>query len=432
MLERLKRADGRAECGALRQVGGRDLQRSIHHAEQHRRGSERRQRVDLRERAPCGARIRDEGPRNIQLDLREALCVIEGREILRLPTRPRSLREHEAFVRLDEQRVCLRAEGHEGRAALHAAVGEARSGDTSRGSRAHFAARQDDQCVALRSPSTPFGGHFVLARGEQPYGERLIEERLIDNIVQRLQLAATETEVNEAVTAKARENGLTVEQLRQSIAGHGLTFEEYRTQIKNLIERQRVLGSIVRARVRVEDEEVEAAYRQQYADQRDAGSEIHLRHLLIGISAEKMRDQSTACRIAADIRDEVATGGTSFAQAARLQSDTNAERGGDLGWVHVEELAGWMAPALADLQPGEVSDVIPMPFGCNLLMLVDHREFEPVSFEQARASIEKALFNQKIEQEYEAWIEKLRKQVYIERKGTYAEASRLRNRTPRE
>ncbi len=262
--------------------------------------------------------------------------------------------------------------------------------------------------------------------------ERLIEERLIDNIVQRLQLTATDTEVNEAVTSKARENGLTVEQLRQSIAGHGLTFEEYRTQIKNLIERQRVLGSVVRARVRVEDEEVEAAYRQQYADQRDAGSEIHLRHLLIGISAEKMRDQSTACRIAADIRDEVVTGGTSFAQAARLQSDTNAERGGDLGWVHVEELAGWMAPALANLQPGEVSNVIPMPFGCNLLMLVDHREFEPVSFEQARASIEKALFNQKIEQEYEAWIEKLRKQVYIERKGTYAEASRLRNRTSRE
>ena len=262
--------------------------------------------------------------------------------------------------------------------------------------------------------------------------ERLIEERLIDNVVRRLQLNATDTEVNEAVAAKARENGLTVEQLRQSIAGHGLTFEEYRTQIKNLIERQRVLGSIVRSRVRVEDEEIEAFYNQQYANQRDAGSEIHLRHLLIGVSTEKLRDQRTACRIATDIREEIVAGKVSFTEAARLHSDTNAERGGDLGWVHVEELAGWMAPALEGLQPGGVSEIVAMPFGCNLLMLVDRREFQPVSFERARGAIEKSIFNQKVELEYEAWIDKLRGQVYIERKGTYAEASRLRDRTSRE
>jgi len=73
-----------------------------------------------------------------------------------------------------------------------------------------------------------------------------------------------------------------------------------------------------------------------------------------------------------------------------------------------------------------------MPFGCNLLMLVDRREFQPVSFERARGAIEKSIFNQKVELEYEAWIDKLRGQVYIERKGTYAEASRLRDRTSRE
>jgi hypothetical protein len=37
-----------------------------------------------------------------------------------------------------------------------------------------------------------------------------------------------------------------------------------------------------------------------------------------------------------------------------------------------------------------------------------------------------------MEQEYNAWIEQLREQVFVERKGTYAEATRLRNRTPRE
>ena len=262
--------------------------------------------------------------------------------------------------------------------------------------------------------------------------ERLIEERLIDDIVHRYQLAATDAEVNDAVAAKAQENGLSIEQLRQSIASHGLTFEEYRSQIKNLIERQRVLGNIVRSRVHIDDAEIEALYNQQYANQRDSGSELHLRHLLIAVSAERMRDQNTACRIAGDVRQEILAGNVTFSQAAERFSDTNAERGGDLGWVHAEELAGWMAPALDRLETGGVSEVVAMSFGCNLLMVVERRDVQPVTFEQARPSIEQALYGQKMEEEYNAWIEKLREQVYVERKGTYAEATRLRNRTPRE
>jgi parvulin-like peptidyl-prolyl isomerase len=58
-------------------------------------------------------------------------------------------------------------------------------------------------------------------------------------------------------------------------------------------------------------------------------------------------------------------------------------------------------------------------------MVVERRDFEPVTFDQARPGIEQQLFAQKMEQEYLVWIEKLREQVYIERKGVYAEATRL-------
>lgn len=262
--------------------------------------------------------------------------------------------------------------------------------------------------------------------------DRLIEDRLIDDVGRRYQLVLTEAEVDDAVARKAQDNGLTVEQLRQSVASHGLTFEEYRAQLRNVIERQRVLGQLVRSRVRVDEAEVRALYEQRYANQRQSGSEIHLRHLLIGVSAERMRDQATACRIAGDIRSEILAGNVTFAQAAERLSDTNAERGGDLGWVHAEELAGWMTPAIEGVAAGGLSEVVPMPFGCNLLMVVDRRDFQPVTFEQARPSLEQALFGQKMEQEYNSWMEKLREQVYIERKGTYAEATRLQGRTPRE
>lgn len=261
--------------------------------------------------------------------------------------------------------------------------------------------------------------------------ERLIEQRLIEDVVRRAQLQATDAEVTAAIESIARENGLTLEQMNRSIASHGLTPEEYREKIKGEIERNKVLGSMVRSRVHISDDEVEAVYKQKYGDQRSSGAEVHLRHMLIAVAAEKMRGREAACAIAERVRGEIVDGSMGFVQAASRFSDINAERGGDLGWVHTDELAGWMAPAIRSLQPGEVSPVIPMSFGCNLLEVVDRREFQPVSFEQARPAIEQQLFAQKMEQEYMIWIEKMREQVYIERKGVYAEATRLENRTSR-
>jgi len=258
--------------------------------------------------------------------------------------------------------------------------------------------------------------------------DRLIESRLIEDVVRRAQLSATDAEVNQAIAAIANENGLTVEQMSASIASHGLTVEEYRAKIKSEIERNKVISSMVRSRVYVDEKDVEELYEARYAKQRESGMEIHLGHLLIATGAQHMRDETTACAIAEKLRGRIESGDISFATAAREYSDINAERGGDLGWVHGDELAGWMAPAVADLQPGQISQVVPMYFGCNLLRLVDRREFTPITLEQARPELQELVFRRKMEEEYRLWIDKIRETVYVERKGIYAEASRLGER----
>jgi hypothetical protein len=46
-----------------------------------------------------------------------------------------------------------------------------------------------------------------------------------------------------------------------------------------------------------------------------------------------------------------------------------------------------------------------------------------MSEEQARAQIHAALMQEKFEQEYERFLERLRKQTYVERKGAFADAA---------
>ena len=82
-----------------------------------------------------------------------------------------------------------------------------------------------------------------------------------------------------------------------------------------------------------------------------------------------------------------------------------------------------MSSLLAELQPGGVSEVSRQSFGCNILKLVERARYEPITFDQARASLEQALYSQKIEAEYSTWMEDLRKHTYIKRRGYFADAA---------
>jgi hypothetical protein len=63
--------------------------------------------------------------------------------------------------------------------------------------------------------------------------------------------------------------------------------------------------------------------------------------------------------------------------------------------------------------------------GCAVLQLVERREIEALSYEQAKPQLSELLMDQAFQEEYVRFIDRLRKQTYVERKGTFANASRL-------
>ena len=252
---------------------------------------------------------------------------------------------------------------------------------------------------------------------------RLIDEKLIATFVARVDMEASQEEIDTTVRNIASDNGLTVDQLRASVESHGLTMEEYRSKLKSELERSRVLNAVVRSEVQVETEEIELAYQDRFGDQRQGGEEAKLRHIMVAAGGESGRDQRTACQIAQDAADQIRAGDMEFREMARRITEMNPEQEGELGWFHTDEIAPWMASPLANMQPGDVSDAIAMPFGCNVLQLVERRTFSPVSFAQAEPKLRAELSQHKMEKEYVSWLDTLRKQTYISRKGIYAESS---------
>ena len=59
-------------------------------------------------------------------------------------------------------------------------------------------------------------------------------------------------------------------------------------------------------------------------------------------------------------------------------------------------------------------------------MLVDRRDYKATTFEEVEQKLEAEIHERKTGEEYAQWVEKLRTQTYVERKGEFAEMLRLR------
>ena len=255
--------------------------------------------------------------------------------------------------------------------------------------------------------------------------DRLIEQKLVASVVARMDLQATPEEVDRAISSIARDTGITTQQLIRSVTSHGLTLTEYRDKIRSEIERSKVINGLVRSQVEVEEIEVTTAFSERFGNQPSGGEEVHLRHIVVAYGEQLLRDGSAACELAREGRARVVADEISFPALARYISSANAARGGDMGWIHVKDVAAWMAPTVDKLGNGGVSEVIEMPFGCNLIEVVSRRDFQPITFEQAAPLLEQEIVQRKTEQAFVVWIAGIREQTYIERKGVFAETSRL-------
>ncbi|MCH2172612.1 SurA N-terminal domain-containing protein [Myxococcota bacterium] len=255
--------------------------------------------------------------------------------------------------------------------------------------------------------------------------ERMIEWRLIEQIVKQRELYASDEEIDRAVDAIAQENGLTREELETSVAAAGLELADYRGQLKREIERSKVMGMMVTSQVEIDESEVSALYAERFSEQPLGGEEVHIRQLLVLHGGESGRTAAQACAITNEVRERVLAG-AAFEELARADNAIVPERGGDIGWVHTNNLSAWMKQNLAPLKAGQLSDVTELPMGCNLLQLVDRRTYEFISFEQAKPRLAQELFAEKEMVKYREWMEEMRAETYIERQGHFADAAQLR------
>ncbi|CDG23014.1 Chaperone surA [Xenorhabdus poinarii G6] len=203
--------------------------------------------------------------------------------------------------------------------------------------------------------------------------ERLIMDDIILQMAKQMQIAIPDQALDAAITNIAAQNHLSLAQLEQSLTAEGVNFETYRHQIRKEMMIAEVRNNEVRRRVNILPQEIDSLA-NQIGSQNSQDTELNISHILIPLPENPSQEQvetaeSTVRKILSELKN-----GVDFGKLALTYSgDTQALKGGNMGWNKQQELPSLFAAQLQSAHKGQIVGPIRSGVGFHILKVNDIR-----------------------------------------------------------
>lgn len=179
--------------------------------------------------------------------------------------------------------------------------------------------------------------------------EQLILERAIAQRARETGIRVDDGVVNATIEQIAQQNKISVAELRRRLSLDGVTFPQFREEIRSQIITQRLREREVDEEIKIPESEIDAFLADQAGYNINDTIEYDVSHIWIptseGMSSEELR---AAHNTAEDILER-AQDGEDFGQlAASYSKASDALEGGNLGWRTLSQMPTALASAVRD------------------------------------------------------------------------------------
>lgn len=237
--------------------------------------------------------------------------------------------------------------------------------------------------------------------------------------------------VNRLNEIRKQYNLETLEDLEKAAKEQGVSFEDFKANIRNSIITQEVMRDQVGRRIQITPGEAQRYYeehKQEYAQQES----VRLAEILIstgtpapatadGVQADDPEKLAAAKAKADDIEAKLQSGGD-FGQLARTFSDgSTAASGGDLGQYKPGSLAKVLEDKTFSLKAGQFTEPIRTKQGYVILKVVQHTPGGVPEFKAVEQQVEEAFYMSRMEPAMRDYLTKMRIDAYIEIKPGYVD-----------
>ncbi len=222
-----------------------------------------------------------------------------------------------------------------------------------------------------------------------------------------------------------------IEDLEKAAKEQGVSFEDFKANIRNQIITQEVMRQEVGEHIQMTPGEVERYYEEHKQDYVQPESE-RLSEILLSTGPDGANDPAkvAAAKAKADDLEARLHAGGDFAQLARSFSDgSTAASGGDLGQYKRGQLGKVLEDKTFDLQSGQYTDPILTRQGYIILKVVQHVPGGPRPYKDVEDGVEQAYYMSLMDPAIRDYLSKMRNEAaiwikpgYVDTAATFAES----------
>lgn len=307
--------------------------------------------------------------------------------------------------------------------------------------RAREALQQEVQQQQQQNPGQPID----MAEREKDVLRDLIDQQLLIQKGQDIGVNVDADVVKKLDDLRKQMNAKSMEDLEKAATEQGVSFEDFKQNMKNSMITQQVIGKEVSSKIQVTKQEVQAYYDSHKAEM-DQPEQIRLAEILVAIETPKAPDTKEgekkdalgepdpAAVAAAETKakgllDEIKNGAFFEDVAKKSSNGPTAAQGGELGFFKRGVLAKELEDKTFAMKTGEVSDPIRTKQGFVILKVLEHTPAGVPELKAVEPHIQEMLYYQKLQPNLRQYLTKLREDAYIDIKPGYVDTGASPNQT---
>src|SRR5271166_5071380 len=272
----------------------------------------------------------------------------------------------------------------------------------------------------------------------------LIDQQLLLQKGDELGISADTEVVKRLDELRKQMHAESMEDLEKAAQAQGVSFEEYKQNMKNGIITQRVIGQEVGGHISVTQQEIQQAYDQHKAEM-ERPEQVRLSEILIStqtappVKTEKGKEVLPAAPSPETVANaqakaeqvyELLQKGGKFEDLAKQYSDgPTASAGGDLEYFKSGTLSKDLEQQVFAMKAGEYTKPIRTNQGFVILKVTEHTEAGIPPLKDVEGRIQEHVYMTKMQPALREYLTKLRENAYIDVKAPYIDTGASPNET---
>jgi parvulin-like peptidyl-prolyl isomerase len=254
----------------------------------------------------------------------------------------------------------------------------------------------------------------ILAETRTILLNRMIEDLLVQQQAKKSGTVIREEDAMNSILDMLARRKVKLEDFKQALVREGTSFEAYKEEVKSHLMKVRLAQREVRSKITVSDEEI-GNYYSQHRDLYEGKESARLLQILIAVPPGADEETKQKLRAEAeDILKKLKSGEAFELMAARFSKGSEAQTGGDLGFVERGTMLPPVDEAAFKLKVAQLSNVVESSLGFHILKVIERRGQGSKPLTEVREEIKDQITNEKMDIKLQEWVQDLRKKSFVE------------------